>query len=218
MAENNGANETKMKLTKFQVEEIGGKEVVDGITYALYLTGKDDTKIQAAQEIIRELGDNAQNTMQAYQFSNGCVFDLNINVAKQISAFIIESSVKSGHLDPTKVSTSDLVGNGPDTRRREDIERLAKYLKKVYTTGRPGQKAVDVVLYSRNKVGTASFNAKDTKGNNTIVTYQAFAIRHWDLNTLNQMFLANENFKVINAQAGEIIPSKNGVRFRLTIG
>lgn len=209
--------ETKTKLANFLVEDIGPKEVLDGITYVL-LSGnerdvakaKELTKIQAE---VDEAGVNHNNVLRSYKVSNGMIFDLNLGVAKQTSEFITQSMCKAGAIDKSKLSSADLIKDGPDKRRYEDIVKLGKYLKTCYDKK---QYTVDVALFSRNKVGTTTFNAKKD-GKDVTVKYNAYAIRHWDIQSLNENILYKLGFGVSKLEAGEILPSKNGVRFRLTL-
>ena len=209
------SNETKMKLTKMLVEDIGAQEVVDGITYVLLdkSTESDKTKANQYESIIAELGDSGTNPatiLRKYDVSNGTIYDLDINVAKSIASFLLQQANKEGALNG-KIKSYDLIADKPDKRRREDIENLGKYLKKCV---KEGKTAVEVCLFSRNKVGKTTFNAKKG-GKDVTVSYNAYAIRHWDIEVLNNIILANENFKVTKVDAGEIVPSKNGVRFVL---
>lgn len=208
----------KSKITNLLVENIGAKEVCDGITYVL-LTANDSDKIReiyALQKEIQECGVDPNTILQSYKVSNGVIFDLNIGVAKQIASFLVTNGVNKGMIDGRKISGPDLIKDTPEKRRKEDIEKLGKFLKQCFKNKKY---VVDLALFSRNKVGVTTFNAKDRKtGKDATVKYNAYAIRYWDIEVLNRVVLANEEFKVVKLEAGEILPSKNGVRFVLTLG
>ena len=209
--------EVKTKLANLLVEDVGPKEVLDGITYILLSNTTNRDKIEELVKLQSEIaacGVDPNTILCKYEVANGVIFDLNLNVAKQTSAFVTQSMIKSGAIKGAKLDNPDLIGDGPDKRRYEDIIKLGKYLVKCY---KERKTTVDLALFSRNKVGTTTYNAK--RGNEDVsVKYNAYAIRHWDIATLNDQVLTKAGFKVINVEAGEIIPSKNGVRFRLTLG
>lgn len=210
-------SEVKTKLANMLVDDIGPKEVLDGITYILLTnTGKDAEKITEFTKLQKEIADcgiDPNTIIRKYDVSNGAIFDMNLNVAKQTSAFVTQSMIKAGAVKGANITNADLIGDGPDKRRYEDIVKLAKFLVK---SAKERKSVVEIALFSRNKVGKTTFNAK--RGNEDVaVTYNAYAIRHWDIQQLNQL-LQREGISVVNVEAGEIIPSKNGVRFKLTLG
>lgn len=206
---------TKKKIANLLIEDIGAKEVLDGITYVL-LTANDKAKINEIEQLRADIqadGVQADQVIRTWKVSNGVIFDLNIAVAKQTAEFLVASSDQMG-LTNTGSMNKDLVGNKPEKRRQEDIEKLAAFLK---TCWKEGKHAVELCLYSRNKVGVTTFNAR-RGGQDVRVKYNAFAIRHWDISVINDNLLAREEFKVVKVEAGEIVPSKNGVRFKLYLG
>lgn len=211
------STETKTKIANFLVEDIGPKEVLDGITYVLLSNSERDMakarELATIQKEVEAAGVNVNNVLRSYTVSNGVIFDLNLGVAKQTSEFITQSMCKVGAIDKSKLSSPDLIKDGPDKRRYEDIVKLGKFLKSCYDKK---MYVVDIALFSRNKVGTTTFNAKKD-GKDVTVKYNAYAIRHWDIGSLNDNILCKQGFAVSKIEAGEILPSKNGVRFRLTL-
>lgn len=206
--------ETVAGLSNCMVEAIG-ERVYDGITYAL-LTGnseEDKKKINEYNNIIKSLNENGidpKRVLQALKVPNGIIFDMNIGVAKEIANNIARTyAAKNGK----ETSNIDLIKDGPIKRRQEDMTEIVKYLEK---QARNGNTDIELALFSRNSIRRIVYTAKDKQGKDVQVKMNAYAIRHWDLPMVSTK-LMEYGYKIAKAQAGEILPSKTGVRFEIQL-
>lgn len=200
------------KLTKFLVEEIEGR-VSDGITYMMVMKDPREKamhkELMAIKDEALSCGFKADEIFRVYEVTNGYVFDMDINLAKAIAVELTKIEAKRNN---GATPVGDLIGSLPEKRRREDIVGLGKYIKAQY---REGKKSVEVALFSRNTVPKIKINVDDSKGNPVIMTYNAFAIRHWDLEEVNTSELIPQGISIKSIEACEILPSRTGVRFVL---
>lgn len=203
----NISNEMKQALVSMLVESIGTK-VKDGITYVLLLdSGSDQAKIEEYKKIQTMAG----TAIRSYQLKNGYVFDMDLGLAKELSASLVATIAKKENM---QVDSYDQVKDGPERRREEDIQALAKFLAKQY---KEGKKSVDIALFSRNKVDKIEFTAKNKQNQDVKVTYPAFAIRHWDMQRVGEILGRQYNIALAGANAGEVLPTKTGVRFAIVM-
>jgi len=208
------SNELKNEFASVLVNDIGTK-VIDGITYVLFLNaGADSDEIKRYGELIKKadnLGISRQEAISAFKVANGCIFDMNMQLAKQLSYGIIaNAATKEG----VTLDSYDMVKNGPEQRREDDIQKLAEYLNKEHKNGK---REIQLALYSRNKVDKIEFAAKRSNNSDAKVIYQAFAVRHWDLNRIGDVLRQKYNISIKDIKAGEILPTKTGVRFCISL-
>jgi len=207
-------------LSDFLIREIGSKSL-DGITYALVL--KEDTEdYRDYMEIRKETtkcGFGMNEVFRVYEVSNGYIFDMDMSVAKTISYKLSEAVAKT---NGGKTPVKDFIGNNPDKRRNSDMVGLARLIKKKYDSG---EMIAEAALFSRNSspliTVSAILNRKDKNGKiheeMVQLKYPAFAIRHWDIESINKHLLIPAKLRIARIEPCEILPSKRGVKFNFYI-
>lgn len=201
-------------LTEFIVCEVGSK-VLDGITYTLLL--KDNENDRANIERYKKIKIEAANcgfvsneVFRVYEVGNGFIFDLDISIAKMITAQLAKSAVK----ERGKNESADLIKDLPEQRRKKDLIALSKYLVKQIDNNK---REVEVALFSKNTTNKIVINAMAKSGEAVAVMYNAFALRHWDIELLNAKLLIPQGLRVSRIQPYEVLPSKTGVSFLMTL-
>jgi hypothetical protein len=111
-----------------------------------------------------------------------------------------------------KTPTGDLIGDKPEQRRKAEMTSLAKKVKKSYEKG---DRKIEVALFSRNKTPRIVVNGKTVNGEPVSVFYDAYALRHNDIEVVNDKLLIPIGIKITKITPYEILPSKTGVRCRL---
>lgn len=200
-------------LTQMLVVDIQGK-ALDGVTYVLLLK-EDKERIDFYKELRKEAtlcGYAEDELIRAYELPSGYIFDMDLTVAKKFTERISQMVAEQNQ---GQTPTGDLLGDGPENRRKADIIKLGKML---YDNYKKGVTELDVALYSRNSVQTIRLKAVDENNNPYQVVYNAYAIRHWDIYTLNQHILIPMGFRVAKLAPIDILKNRNGVLFRLTLG
>lgn len=200
-------------LTEFMVCEVGSK-ALDGITYTMLLkNNKDKEEIDRYMNIKHEAakcGYTNNEVFRVYEITNGYIFDMDIATAKQITAEIVRTLNKNN----AGIQNTDLINNLPEKRRKKDMVALSKFLKEEYDKGK---RQVEVALFSKNSTNRIIINGKNSKGEAIAVKYNAYAIRHWDIELINEKLLIPAGFRVSRIQPCEILPSKTGVSFIFTM-
>jgi hypothetical protein len=136
---------------------------------------------------------------------------MDIMTAKQIIAEIAKSVAKANN---GATPTSEILNDNPEQRRKKDMINLAKFLKSEFDKG---NKQVEVALFSRNTTNRIIINGIGNNGEELVIRYNAYAIRHWDIETVNEKLLIPAGFRVSRIQPCEILPSKTGVSFLFTM-
>lgn len=204
------------ELTNFLVTNIESK-ALDGITYVLAL--KENKELIKSclniRDIAEESGLKKNEVFRAYEVSNGWIFDMDLNVARYISAQLCKVVAKDKGL---ALDNPDLIGDRPAARRKEDINKLIKYC---ISRHKEGKRSLEVALFSRNAVPKITLTGYGgVKGNTSgdlVVTYNAYAIRHWDIGEVNEGLLPH-GIWIAKVKPCEVLPSKTGVRFVLDLG
>lgn len=201
-------------LTEFLATEIQSK-ALNGITYTmLFKDDKDKEALETYKNIRKEAtkcGYGPNEVFRVYEVSNGYIFDMDLRVAKQLT---VELSKAVAKMNQGQTPVGDLIGDAPEKRRREDLELLAKYIK---SEAKKGNRKLEVALFSKNSVQRIVINGEDKEGKPTLIKYNAYAIRHWDIEDLNTMYLVPVGLRVSRIEPCEILPPKTGVRFILHI-
>lgn len=199
-------------LTEFVVCEIGSK-VLDGITYTLILKdakGKElYNRYMQIRRAVAEAGYSDNDIFRVYEVCNGYIMDMDLITAKRVINKVSQSVQKTHNFN----IPNDIIRDSPDQRRKHDIEALAKYIKSEYDKGNT---RFEVALFSRNTTNRIFINGK-INGNAAGIKYNAYAIRHLDIETINEKYLIPAGIRVMRLQPGEILPSKTGVSFILTL-
>lgn len=215
MGNNGGKQEELMNsLSAFMIHEIGSK-ALDGITYTMLFKSEKDRETFERYKRIREqatqCGFNSDEIFRIYEVKNGYIFDMDLRVAKEVVAKLAASVAKSnGGQTPTDRILMDM----PDQRRKRDMVNLYKYLKGEYNNGRL---RTEVALFSRNSTNKIIITGQGPKSEAMAIKYEAYALRHWDIEALNEQFLIPANFRVKSIQPCEVLPSKTGVSFIFTM-
>lgn len=190
-----------------------GTNVVEGITYVLLLDNERDAgKIKeylAIRDEARKCGFGTNELFRAYKLSNGYIFDLDINIAKALTAKITDDFMRE---NGKTGGIPDFIQNKPEERRRADMEKLAKKCIENY---KKGVRTFDVALFSKNSVPRIVVNGTDERGKEVVYKFDAYAIRHWDIEAINAQALMPKGIKIGNIEPCEIIQSKTGVRMTL---
>lgn len=212
MSRGNLSKELLDELTEFLCCEIGGK-VLDGITYVMTLKGTKDNKFIAKYAKIREEADKCgydkTEAFRVFELSNGYIFDMDLSIAKYITKLISKKVLVEKEGIP-----EDLISNNPNKRRTEDMIKLAK---KSLNAFKKGQTKLEVALFNRNSTSKIIItgNDKSSNKNKVVVQYDAFAIRHWDIEEINDKYLIPRGMKIYAVEACEILSSRSGVRYIL---
>lgn len=201
-------------LTEFTVCEIGSR-ALDGITYTMVLNNEKDMVVynrytRIKKEALR-CGFASDEIFRVYELQNGYIFDMDILTVKQITAEIVRSLTMNDLKHPVD---PNMLRDLPEQRRKKDMISLGRYLKSEYDKG---NREVEVALFNRNSINKITINGKMKNGDNVVIKYNAYAIRHWDIEVINERLLIPANFRVSRFQACEILPSKTGVSFILTL-
>ena len=199
-------------LTEFLVCEIGSK-AIDGITYTMITKDpKNKEVIERYREIrdeVTKCGFQPDEVYRVYELSNGYLFDMDLHTAKEITIKLAQAVSKTNGVS---VSDCDLIGDSPEKRRKSDMIRLAKYIQQEYNAGK---NIIEVALFSKNSVPHIVITGKNERGEVISEKYQAFAIRHWDVETINAKLLIPAGIRVSKIEPYEVLPSKTGVKFAM---
>ena len=200
-------------LTEFMLVEIGGN-ALDGITYTL-LSNNNENDVKSIQrynkikEKAMSLGFSDTQLFRVYKMSNGYIFDMDLDEVKTMTTKIAKHLAKT---DPTIRDTMNLIGNHPEERRKRDMVALAKY---VYNRFNEGHRDIEVALFSRNSTNKITITGKANDGSYCQIQYNACALRHWDIEIINEKLLRPKGILIRSLQFYEILPSKTGVSVRL---
>lgn len=202
------------QLSEFLVCEIGAK-AMDGITYTLLLKDnpKDMEAVNRYNKIKSQLqseGYSNMDVLRRYEVTNGYIYDLDLNTAKSITYELSKAVAKIRN-----TPVGDLIGDKPEQRRKKDMVNLAKYIKDAYDKG---ENQVEVALFNKNAVDKINVTCISPDGRKCLVTYKAYAIRHWDIETINAKLLMPAGIKVDSIQPKEVLPHKTGVSFLINFG
>jgi len=136
---------------------------------------------------------------------------MDLNVAKKITSELSKAVAKANN---GNTPTGDLIGDSPDKRRKDDMLGLAKYVKQQYDNGK---KQIEVALFSRNSVPRIIISGVGPKNDMISIKYNAYAIRHWDIESINANMLIPAGIRISKIEPCEVLPSKTGVRFVLYV-
>lgn len=229
-------------LSEFMVCEVGSR-ILDGITYAMISKDKSDANAYARYMLIKneavKCGYSDDEVFRVYELCNGYIFDMDLGTAKQIALQLAKSlskiesdkkleygkssnSTKAGSKYDIKNAADelneadseqemyDIINTKPEQRRRHDMVNLAKYIKFMHDSGKM---QCEVALFNRNSTNKIILTGLGPNGENLVVKYNAYSIRHWDVEEINAKFLIPAGFRVRSIQPCEVLPSKMGVSF-----
>ena len=207
------SNELINMLTDFLINEIGSKSL-DGITYAMVIKNskKDEEDYKRYIGIRKEAqkcGYTQDEVFRVYEVSNGYIFDMDMPVVKKIS-YELSKAVNKTNGGQTPVG--DLIGDSPEKRRKSDMLSLAKYVRTEFNNG---NRVIEVALFSRNSTSKITITGIGVRNEMLMAKYNAYAIRHWDIETVNAKILIPIGIRIAKLEPCEVLPSKTGVRFKL---
>ena len=206
-------------LSEFMVRELGSK-VLDGVTYTFTINNDADKQTYEEYMAIKQEAINCgylnDEVFRTYKLSNGYIFDMDLNTAKQITAEVYKRIAKNNNesINETQNSNFDIIKDNPEERRKHDLVALGKYLKSEFDKG---NKQVELALFSRNSSNKIIINGRLSNGDPVSLRYNAYTLRHWDIEILNEKFLIPAGFRVKRIQPLEILPSKTGASFLFTM-
>lgn len=206
------------RLTNFLFEAIGGK-VVDGITYTMEISPEDDEAIKnylELKDMVVKEGFKNNEVFRVYNVANGYIFDMDLAIVRYLNDKVFKAVSKNTGLN---CDGNAVIGYGPEVRRKQDMESLAKYCISQFESNKT---EFEVALFSRNSVPRITISGKDSakgsQGKGVVVTYNAYAIRHWDIEEINNRLLIPKGLRITRIKPCEILPSKTGMRFVLSVG
>lgn len=216
MTEDRRKEETKKlkdALTEFVLVEIGGN-AIDGITYTLLdKNNKNDADAIKRYKKIKEkaisLGYTDIQLFREYPLSNGYIFDMDMDQVKAIIRRVARELQKQ---DPEIKDVITLISENPEKRRVHDMKALASYIFKKYNEG---LRTIEVALFSKNSTNKITITGKGPDGSYCQVHYNAYALRHWDIEMINEKLLRPKGIKIRSLEFCEILPSKTGVSVKM---
>ena len=207
------------ELTDFYASEISDKLFM-GVTYVMLLKDSGmDNKIQKYLDLKQRIMENnttSADIMRAFEMCNGYIFDLGLRPAQQLALDLIKSTFSTDEQLPKEAIL--MIKDKPLDRRKAELKNLAiKCLNELKAKPTEKQVVFDVALYSRNTTNSIRFMANGPKNERIRVSYDAFNLKHTDLDELNRAFLVPKRLRVCSVQPCEILPTRTGVRFKLYV-
>lgn len=213
----NGSKETMNGLTEFLLCEVDTK-VLQGISYILVKKGKTNEKLIAKYDGLRhsmnEEGIHPKVGLRRYELDNGIIYDLELDEAIRLTELISRAVAKNNN---GETPVGDLgIREKAMERHRQDMERLTD---KIVNSAKKGMGKIEVALFSKNMTNNIVITGKDAKNakREVAITYDAYALRHTDIEELNREYLALYGLMVTKVEVHEMLPSSTGVRFTLTL-
>lgn len=197
------------KLEGFFVNSIAEK-VLDGVTYIMIFEQEQSlfdiyNKIRTE---VDEMGYDKNTLFRVYQFSNGYVFDTDLSISIYLAEKIMKENIAGIENPEIKADINKIIVQ----KRKNAMVSLAKYC---VSQMEKGITQFDVALYSRNVVPKILITGKDTNGKSVMLQYRAFALRHWDIDTVSNDLLLPQGIRISKVEPCEILPARNGVRFTI---
>ena len=171
-----------------------------------------ETDIENLRKIREEAfncGFEANELFRIYEVSNGWIYDIDMNIAKKITVEISKIVAKN---NGGKTPTGDLIGDKPERKRKAEMTALAKKVKKAYENG---AREMEIALFNRNTTNRITVSGKTTTGEPVSVMYDAFSLRHTDIEVVNDKLLIPIGIKITRIVPYDILPSKTGVRCKI---
>lgn len=205
-------DEAATKVLSLMANEIGDK-VFDGINWALILktNGAAINEYEAVRQQLKDMGYTHGEVLRAYVAPNGLIYDIDAQVVKMLVRKLMEGNEQFD-------VCNELIDTAYETRRNQELSKLHLYLLKSFKAGKT---KVSLALYNMNKGNRITYTTTVETGqyaNKKVeITLPAFALRHWDLESLNRDYLIPSRIKIQKVQLMEILPSKTGVGFNFEI-
>ena len=212
-----GSKEVMNGLTEFLICEVDTK-VLSGISYVLLKkvpsNQKKIDKYDALRRKMNEEGISPKEGFRRYELDNGIIYDLDLGEAIRFTELISRAVAKENGGD---TPVGDLgIREKAMNRHQQDMERLCE---KIVAYAKKGVGKIELALFSKNSSGSIVITARDAANTKkeVAVTYDAYALRHTDMEELNREYLSLYGLMVTKVEVHELLPSCTGVRFSLTI-
>lgn len=209
------SNKLKSELSEFLLNELGSK-VLDGITYTMLTKSPNDKEDFERYNLIRReatlCGYDNDQVFRIVELQNGYIFDMDMSTAGHIISALSKPLINQEGL---RGNIFDVVGTKPAEIRGREMTRLAKLL--VDNLEEKGMTETKIALFNRNSSNRVMVSARTENNEQVVIPYKAFKIRHWDLAFMNKRLLVPRGYKITKMQPCEVLPSKTGVSFILTL-
>ncbi len=202
-------------VSKFLTTEVEDR-AAQGITWQLLLKGKHDDKIaeyKALRDRITEEGFGPNDIFRMYELSNGYIFDMDLGLATKMTVKLADAFAGKMGIPSGSQFGADMCRDA-EKRRQEDLEKLAK---RVLNHAKLKEAKFEMALFSKNSIPKITVSGKNAKGDPVVLNYDAYAVRHWDVEEINTRYLVPKGFRIIKIEPCEVIPTLTGVRFIMHI-
>lgn len=204
-------------ITEFVVTELGAK-VLDGISYIL-VPKKDRYKstIERYDNLRRLMNKEeipAGDIFRRYEVDNGIIYELDLVEAIKTTELISKQVADS---NGGETPEGDLgIRESAYERHRRDMQRLCDLVVKA---AKKDVGKIEVALFSKNLQDSIIITGNDAADSKrrVAVKYNAFALRHTDIEELNREYLSMYNLMISKVSVCELLPTVTGVRFILSI-
>ncbi len=206
---------TLNKITEIICADIGSR-ILDGATYAIISNNQSNkTKIERYLQVRRDIdqeGFGSDEVFRVYEVANGYIFDIDMGIAKTITASLAEMLSKTN--DDIKLIRK-MIDSRPYERYNRDCEGLAKLCLKSF---KKGVRKFDIALYSRINHNVIKITAVDKDGISGLISFPAFAVRMTDLTEINSKYLVEQGIRIASVEPCEIVGSNSGLRVTIMLG
>jgi len=211
----NISKELMSLLEAFLHAEIAGLSL-KGVTYSMTFKDKEGQKLYDRYSAIRDHankdGFKEDELFRIREITNGYLFDLDFDIAKQIMISVAEEIAQLNKEDPKE--KAEVFVNGAIQRRQDDMIRLAKLVEQEISAGK---NAIEVALFSRHSVPRITITGLNSNREPVVMMINSYAVRNWDLGTVNKHLLIPKGLRIAKVSLREILPEKNGIRTILNI-
>lgn len=202
------------RLNRIYSNEVGDA-ILRGVTYGL--TFKTDssknTDYLETKQRLKDEGLKGSDVLRVYELCNGYIYDLDVRICQKLAI----DSLRSVLPPDRKISQNEILAlkDKPKERLKEDMKRLAD---KCVSEISKNNTEIEVALFSKNSTNRIQFRAIMDKSNKEVIfSYNAYCLRHTDLEELNRTYLIPKYIRISKIQPCEILPTKTGVKFKLWI-
>lgn len=190
-----------------------GPKVMDGINWTFVLDTEVEklNEYESIRESLKEMGYKSNEVLRAFKVTNGVVYDIDSNVVKKL---VIKLMSKSQNAEVC----STIMRTAYEERRNSEFAKLQVFIIKAIKSGK---KNISIALFNKNKGSKISYRVKVKSGvykDKTVeINLEAFALRHWDLEELNQNYLIPAKCKIKRIEVIDILPTMTGVGFNVEL-
>ncbi len=198
-------------VSKFLTTEVESR-AAEGITWQLLLKGRHDDRIaeyKALRETITAEGFGPNDIFRMYELSNGYIFDMDLGLATKMTIKLANAMASRMNI-PSGETFGARMCEDAEKRRQEDLEKMAK---RVLTHAKNREATFEMALFSKNSIPKIVINGKNSKGEAVTASYDAYAVRHWDIEEINVKYLVPKGVRIVKIEPCEVIPTMTGVRF-----